>query len=269
MKTTKTTWRAAGVAVAILLTSLLVGSVAVAEEPAAAEEPALPSVEEVNRHLDRLYRADSSQARIVMTVQTERRGTRTLEMDSWSRGEDQALFVIRSPAREAGTATLRTEEGLWNYAPRADRLVRIPTGMLSERWMGSHLTNDDLVRETGYEDDYDVELSWGETDGTRVLVATMTPHESAPVVYTRVVYELDAEHWTPRKAEFFDGDRKVRTMEFSDIREVDGRQIPHRMEVRPEDGSGEFTRMEYRDLKFDIDVDASLFTRRGLRRVAR
>ena len=235
----------------------------------AAEEPALPSVEEVNRHLDNLYRAESSRARIRMTVETERRGTRTLEMDSWTKGEDHALFVIRSPSREAGTATLRTEEGLWNYAPRADRLVRIPTGMLSERWMGSHLTNDDLVQETGYESDYQVTLSWGESNGERVLVATMIPNEDAPVVYTRVVYELDAERWTPRKAEFFDGDRKVRSMEFSDVREVDGRPIPHSMTVRPEDGSGEFTRMEYLQLSFDEPVDDALFTRRGLRRVAR
>lgn len=237
--------------------------------PAVAEEPELPSVEEVNRHLDRLYRAESSQARMKMTITTERRGTRELEMEAWTKGEDLALFVIRAPAREAGTATLRTEEGLWNYAPRADRLVRIPTGMLSDQWMGSHLTNDDLVRETGYESDYEVELSWGEEDGERVLVATMVPKEGAPVVYTQVVYTLDGENWTPRKAEFFDGDRKVRTMEFSDVREVDGRQVPHTMTVRPEDGSGEFTRMEYRELAFDMEIDESIFTRRGLRRIAR
>lgn len=244
------------------------GSMAVAQE-GGADEPALPTVEEVNSHLDDLYRSQSSRARLVMTIQTERRGTRELEMESWTQGEDNALFVIRSPAREAGTATLRTEEGLWNYAPRADRLVRIPTGMLSERWMGSHLTNDDLVRETGYEEDYDTELSWGQFEGDRVLVATMTPRPDAPVVYTRVVYELDAQRWTPRRAQFYDGDRLMRTMTFSDVREVDGRHVPHRMEVRPEDGSGEFTRMEYRELEFDVDIDESIFTRRGLRRIAR
>lgn len=254
----------------VALSMLCLGpAVTATAEEAQAQEQALPSVEEVNRHLDNLYRSESSRARIRMTVETERRGTRTLEMESWTKGTDLALFVIRSPSREAGTATLRTEEGLWNYAPRADRLVRIPTGMLSERWMGSHLTNDDLVQETGYEADYEVSLSWGESNGERVLVATMTPHEDAPVVYTRVVYEMDAERWTPRKAEFFDGERKVRTMEFSNVREVDGRPVPHTMTVRPEDGTGEFTRMEYLELSFDEAVDDSLFTRRGLRRVAR
>ena len=68
---------------------------------------------------------------MTMTV-SKTRLTRELTLEEWSRGQDRALIVIREPAREAGTATLRTEEGLWNYAPRTDRLIRIPTGLLAE-----------------------------------------------------------------------------------------------------------------------------------------
>ena len=234
----------------------------------ADEQPELPSVEEVERHLDDLYRSDSSKAEMTMTIETDRR-SRELQMEAWTKGEDNAVFVIRSPAREAGTATLRTADGLWNYAPRADRLVRVPTGMLSDDWMGSHLTNDDLVQETGYGDDYDVELAWDDHDGDRVLKATMTPREGAPVVYTRIDYLLDADDWTPIRAVFFENDDEVRTMEFSDVREVDGRQVPHVMEVRPADKPNEFTRLTYRELEFGVEVDDSIFTRRGLRRLAR
>ena len=247
---------------------LLVGLTAHGEERA-GEEEALPSVDEVEESLDRLYRSESSRAKMKMTIVTDRRGTRTLEMEAWTRGEDDALFVIRSPARESGTATLRTEEGLWNYAPRADRLVRIPTGMLSDAWMGSHLTNDDLVQETGFREDYETQLSWATDGGERVLRAELTPREGAPVVYTQVVYTLDAERWTPRRAEFFDGDKLVRVMEFEDVREVDGRPVPHRMVVRPQDKPGESTTLEYQDLAFDVEIDGSTFTRRGLRRIAR
>jgi hypothetical protein len=99
---------------------------AVAAAALPAQEP-LPALDDVVRHLDEMYRYDSSHAVMTMTVVRER-GTRELTLESWSRGEDDALIVIRAPSREAGTATLRTEEGLWNYAPRADRLIRIPTG---------------------------------------------------------------------------------------------------------------------------------------------
>jgi hypothetical protein len=159
--------------------------------PAAGQT--LPSIDDVVKHLDELYRYDSSHAVMTMTVVRER-GTRELTLESWSRGEDDALIVIRAPSREAGTATLRTREGLWNYAPRADRLIRIPAGLLSEAWMGSHFTNDDLIRDTSYDEDYTSEVSWTTRDGVRYLQVTMTPKPGAPVVYTRVVFLLTADH---------------------------------------------------------------------------
>ncbi len=235
----------------------------------AEEKPDLPAVEEIEDHLDELYRSESSQAKMTMTIVTERRGTRELTLEAWTAGSDNALFVIRAPSREAGTATLRTEEGLWNYAPRADRLVRVPTGMLSDDWMGSHLTNDDLVRETEFRQDYTTELSWADHQGESVLKATMIPREGAPVVYSRVEYLMDAEEWTPMKATFYDDDKKVRTLSFSDVRQVGQQQVPHRMVVSPEDRPSESTTLEYQSLEFGVDIDDSIFTRRGLRRIAR
>jgi outer membrane lipoprotein-sorting protein len=227
----------------------------------------LPSMDEVIDHLDDLYRSSSSHAVMTMTVVRER-GTRELTMESWSQGEDDALVVIRSPAREAGTATLMTEEGMWNYAPRADRLIRIPTGLLSESWMGSHFTNDDLMRETSYDDDYDTALSWAERDGERYLLVTMTPKPEAPVVYTRVLFWLTPEDWIPVAEEFYDEGELIRTMTFDQVEEVSGRSIPMRLVLVPTEDPDERTVVRYDDLEFDVPVSDDMFSRRGLRRVA-
>jgi outer membrane lipoprotein-sorting protein len=203
-----------------------------------------------------------------MTVSRER-GTRTLDMEAWSRGEDQALIVIRAPAREAGAATLRTRDGLWNYAPRADRLIRIPTGLLSDAWMGSHFTNDDLVRETSYLDDYDATLSREERAGVTYLRATLTPKPEAPVVYSQLVFLITPQDWIPVRADYYDEGKVVRTMIFEDIRTIAGKKIPMRMILRPEDASGEQTVVEYLELELNIPVAEEMFTQQGLRRVAR
>lgn len=218
-------------------------------------------------HLDDLYRSASSHAVMEMTILRER-GTRELRLESWSRGEEEALIVIRAPAREAGTATLRTDEGLWNYAPRADRLIRIPTGLLSESWMGSHLTNDDLVRETSYDEDYEASLSWTERDGERFLQVTMTPRPEAPVVYTELRFLLTPDDWIPDRWEYLDEGELVRVMSFHDVQNVDGRSLPLRVVVQPTDRPDERTVMEYLELELDVPVDPELFSRRGLRRVA-
>ena len=231
------------------------------------QEADLPDVDSVLDYLDELYRSSSSHAVMEMTVVRER-GTRELRLESWSRGEEDALIVIREPAREAGTATLRTEDGLWNYAPRADRLIRIPSGLLSESWMGSHFTNDDLVRETSYDEDYRASLSWTEREGERYLQVTLTPRPEAPVVYTELRFLLTPEEWVPVRWEYLDEGELVRVMTFDDVQTVDGKPLPLRMEVRPTDEPDERTVVRYRELELDVPVDADLFTRRGLRRVA-
>ena len=221
-------------AAALALTALA----AALPSPALAQEP-LPDVEAVMDYIDDLYRSESSHAVMVMTVVNER-GTRELELESWSRGDDEGLVVIREPPREAGTATLRTDDGLWNYAPRADRLIRIPSGLLSESWMGSHFTNDDL-----------------------------TPKPDAPVVYSRLVFLIRPGDWVPLRAEYYDEGTVIRTMIFEDVQTVDGKPIPMTMILRPEDEPDERTVVAYRVLELDVPVEASMFTRQGLRRVAR
>lgn len=134
--------------------------------------------------------------------------------------------------------------------------------------MGSHFTNDDLMRETSYDDDYDSEISWATRDGARYLRVTMTPRPDAPVVYTKLVFFLTADNWTPVLWEYWDEGEVVRTMRFEDIRDVGGRALPTRLILQPADDPDQRTEMHYDLLELDVDVDDDLFTRRGLRRVA-
>lgn len=235
--------------------------------PASSPALTLPSVQEVTDHLNKLYRSKSSHGTVRMGVVTKHY-KRELSMEMWSRGEDFGLVVIRSPAREAGTATLMTDKGMWTYAPRADRLMRLPSSLLSESWMGSHFTNDDLMHESSYTTDYTTTLSWGQHDGQRVLVATMIPKAEAAVVYTKVVQKLTAKGWLPLVAEYYDGDDVVRRIWSRDVRDLGGRRVPTKMVVEPTDKPGESTTVTYERMEWDLDVPSSRFTPRGLRREA-
>ena len=237
-----------------------------AVRPAAAQQ--LPSVNDVVRHIDNLWRSSSSHATMTMTV-VRNRGTRSLTLESWSQGTNEALIVIRQPAREAGTATLRTPEGLWNYAPRADRLIRIPSGLLSESWMGSDFTNDDLLRESSYLADHTTSLAWKTVDGQRMLEVTLIPKPDLPVVYTRLVFLLEPESLTPRRADYYDGNDLTRSMIFDHIQTIGNKRVPMHMVLQPADRPNERTEITYEQLELDIHVDDGMFTRRGLRQVAR
>jgi outer membrane lipoprotein-sorting protein len=235
---------------------------------AADAPPNLPKVGQVIDRLNDLYRADSSQARMSMKVVTERY-RRELVLEAWTRGKKEALVVVRAPAREAGEATLRSAEGLWSYAPRADQLVRIPSSLLSDNWMGSHFTNDDLMRETDFLKDYDASLAWKEEGGKRLLQASLVPKPKAPVVWSRIVYLLDPSDYMPLRADYLDGNKVIRSLSYADPHQVAGRRVPFTLVMVPTNKPGESTRVEYQDLKFGVTVDPGLFTQRGLRRVAK
>jgi catechol 2,3-dioxygenase-like lactoylglutathione lyase family enzyme len=146
--------------------------------------------------------------------------------------------------------------------------------MMMQSWMGSDFTNDDLVRESSVLDDYDHEflgidpafLGLDESP-RRTHVVEYLPHEDAPVVWGRIVVWVDAERFVPLQQEFFDEDGvRLRRMTLGDVREVQGRSVPHLWVMVPLDKEGHETRLEYQSLRFDEPLDAGVFTKRNLSR---
>ncbi len=237
-------------------------------QPAGEALPPLPPVGRVIDRINDLFRAESPPARLSRSIVTDR-SRRELVLQSFTRGKREALIVVREPAREAGTATLRSDEGLWSYAPRADRLVRIPSSLFSDSWMGSHFTNDDLMRDTDFARDYDASLAWTEEGGRRLLRATLRPRPDAPVVWSSVVYVLEPQDYLPLRADYLDGEAIARTLTVTNPRVVDGRRVPHTLRMAPAGKPGESTLLEYRELRFGVAIDPGLFTQRALRRGVR
>ncbi|TNF36861.1 MAG: outer membrane lipoprotein-sorting protein [Deltaproteobacteria bacterium] len=237
---------------------------AVDAPPPTGDAP-LPTVAEITRRIDALYRSKSSHGEMTMEVVTKHY-TRSLGMEVWTKGEDLALVVIRKPAREAGNASLKTDEGLWSYGKRSDRLLRIPTGLLGESWFGSHFTNDDLMHESSYEKDYDTTVARVVEDGTPLLVLHMVPKPDTAIVYTKVEYYLTPDEFLPVRVDYFDKDQVVRRMTFEDVKVLGGRRLPTVMRLVPSSAPNEHTILRYVDMTFDGSVPAGTFTPQGLRR---
>ena len=225
-----------------------------------------PRVLEIIDDVDRLLRGASSSARVEMEIETEH-WSRALELQVWSLGTEYSLIRVDSPAREAGTATLKVEEEVWNYLPRVDRTIKVPPSMMVGSWMGSHFTNDDLVRESRLIEDYDIVISFeGSRDGgDDVWEFTLTPKPEAPVIWGRIEQQIRKEDRMPLWARYYDEDGTlVRTMTFSDFKQLGGRLVPAVMTVVPSDME-ERTVVRYHELAFDVDIGEDFFSLRNLR----
>lgn len=227
--------------------------------PPSPESPDFPAW--VMDQIDDMHRGESSHGVLQMTVKTEH-WTRTLEMESWSRGEDYSLIRILSPKKERGTATLKAGDDLFTYLNKTGRTIKISGAMMSSAWMGSHLTNNDLVKAARMADHYELELSKrGTLDGIPQYVFTAIPKPNAPVVWGKVEVTVRQDDLTPTRQIFYDEDGDpVRAMQFRDYKQVGDRKLAGRLLVRPLDGSGEYTELVFKSLEFDVDVPKSHFT---------
>jgi len=135
-------------------------------------------------------------------------------------------------------------------------------------WMGSHFTNDDLVKESRLIQDYSITISFeGERNGVAVYEFTLTPKPDAAVVWGKVVLEVRQADLMPTWQRYEDEQGVlVRVLTFSAYKTMGGRLIPTRMEMQPADKPGERTVIVYDDLTFDAPVSEDTFSLRNLER---
>jgi len=226
-----------------------------------------PSVEELLNKADDLWRGSSSQGRISMHIKTAR-WERSLTMRVWSQGTEKTLIQVLAPAKEKGTATLKVNNEIWHYLPKVDRTIKVPASMMSGSWMGSHLTNDDLVKESRFTDDFECEVS-SRPEGRRSghHVVECVPHPDAPVVWGKVVLAFRASDEMLERITYHDEDGElVRTLEYSDVGDLGGRRLPRRVSVIPADEPDELTEVVYEELAFDVELPRRIFSLQALRR---
>jgi outer membrane lipoprotein-sorting protein len=223
-----------------------------------------PQVQEVIDRIDQLYRADSSYALMEMEI-VNPNWERTLRMKAWSQGTEKTLIRILDPAKERGTGTLRIGNEMWNYLPKVDKTIRIPPSMMMSSWMGSDFTNDDLVKEFTFAEDYTFQYSDVKNPEDNRLYIDCTPKKGRPIVWNRVLLTVDAGSLLPVSEKYYDEhDQLMRTINFQEVKTFGDRRIPSVMELKPHNKEGT-TIIRYLDAKFNIDISADTFTLRNLR----
>ena len=231
-----------------------------------AAPPPPPTIEELLVAADDVQRGASSRAVMSMEVKTARY-ERSMKMKALSQGTENSLVTILEPAKDAGVSTLKVGDNLWNYLPKVDRTMKVPAGMMSGSWMGSHFSNDDLVRESRLSEDFTATMTQQPSpeQPDQDYVIELIPKPNAPVVWGKIVAQISKDK-LPEKFTYFDEKGVlVRTMEFQDVEKIGDRQVPLTMLLTPADKPGEFTKVHYDSLEFDVEVAERTFSLQALK----
>lgn len=226
------------------------------------------NIEEIVRKADEKFRGTSSIGELTMIIERPS-WSRTVSMKNWTLGNDYSLIYITAPAKEKGQVFLKRDKEMWNWVPNIERMIKIPPSMMMQSWMGSDFTNDDLVKESSMADDYDQKLlGEEEIESYNCYKIELIPHDDAAVVWGKVIMWISKEelHWL--KAEFYDEDEYlVNTEILSDIKKMDDRVMPTRLEMIPADEEGHKTIMIFEKIDFNVDIKQSFFSQQNMKRI--
>ena len=242
--------------------------------PAQAE-----TAEQLVRRADLVFRGKTSAAVMTMDIKTKS-FERSYKLVAWddARGRDRTLLKLLGPALWRGNGTLKLGSQLKIYDPKTNHVTVVGHSMLGDSWMGSHFSNDDLVKETRLARDYNVALvkTWSAASPTGSGQATfyrakLTPKPTAPVAWGKIVYELweQGDAIAPLRSDYYRkaGDSNaVRSIAFSNVKKLGGRTVPAVMTCTVASKPGEYTRITYKKLKLNVDIPGSKFTEQALRK---
>jgi len=214
----------------------------------------------VNKAENKL-RGKSSVATLTITT-VRPKYSRKMQLKSWTQNDDLSLIYISSPARDKGTVYLKRTKEIWYYIPSIERNIKMPPSMMNQSWMGTDLSNDDLVKKTSMEHDFEHELIASEfIDNKDCYHISLIPHEDAEIIWGKIEIWVDKEHFNILKQASFDEDLElVNTVLASDVKEMGGETIPTKMIFYPADKPRQKTIIEYTTLQYNVKIPAYYFT---------
>ena len=131
--------------------------------------------------------------------------------------------------------------------------------------MGSDITNNDIVKEITYANDYtfeytdDTALTGTPEDG--VLYIRLVPKPSTAVVWSSIICAVRADDNIPLWEHYYDQHgNEIKSVTFSDIQDMGGRTIPATMEVIPTNKEGQSTTITWSHAEFNRGIDSDIFS---------
>ncbi len=221
---------------------------------------------EIVRKADERFKGKTSKATVTISI-VRPKYTREMRTRMWSKGDDYSLVIIETPKKDAGTTFLKRDKEIWNWVPTIERTIKLPPSMMTQNWMGTDFTNDDLVKQSSIVVDYNHQLAGEETvAGYACHKIILTPKEEAAVVWGKVILWVEKDNFMQLKTEFYDEDDfLINVMKAYKPIEFGGKLLPSVMEMIPLEKPGQKTVMTYNALVFDEEITDDFFTVRNMK----
>jgi outer membrane lipoprotein-sorting protein len=199
-----------------------------------------------------------------MTVVRPEKPERVVEMKGWKKGDEQGLVRYTAPAKERGTAYLRSGESTWLFLPSAEKVVRVGA---KQNFGGGDFSNADIFR-LSLVRDYDPTLAGEEAVDGEACYKLELKAKDRSIAYDRVVYWVRSDGtFYPVKADYYTlSGKNLKSLAFSQVKPLGGRTRPTLMTMQSRVDEGSRTRLEFLTIQDDPKLDDRLFSPTALER---
>jgi len=222
--------------------------------------------EDIIRKVDHNMRGKNVYMKMYMTIKTKNH-QRTMGMESWSEGKKKSFVKITSPSKDRGITFLSLKGQMWQYVPKIERVIKIPPSMMLQNWMGSDITNDDLVKQSSIVDDYHAKLL---SKKGNIATVELTPKPNAAVVWGKIISKINTGNYTEIEDIFYDENgQKVRVFTYKNVKKFGKYSLPTVWKIKPLTKKYNSTTMTIEKAVFDGKISSQYFRKSALKRFSR
>ena len=230
------------------------------------------SADQIIKKVNELFNPSSNYAKSKMTIVTTSGSKRTFVYEAWGKGAgEKSLIRYLEPRRVKGQATLMLNhaDDIWMYFPRTQRVRKLATHAKKQKMQGSDFSYEDMGGGDSFIDDYSpTRLADEKMEGKECYKLELTRKPDSDSTYSRLIIWVIKENYIPVVIDYYDEDRPDRLLKRlvqSNIQVIDG--LPTAMKIvmfNKTDNTQ--TEMEMLEVRYNIELDDSMFTERGLKK---
>ncbi|MCD6173843.1 MAG: outer membrane lipoprotein-sorting protein [Sulfurimonas sp.] len=221
---------------------------------------------EIIKKLDENMRGENISMRLSMRV-VSLRHERTMKMQTYSQGTKKSFTKILYPPKDKGITFLSLDNQMWQYVPKIERVIKIPPSMMLQNWMGSDITNDDMVKQSSIVEDYEPRILKKDEN---IVTIELIPKEDAAVVWGKIIINIDISTYTSVKDIFYDEDgEEIRYFIYEKVKKFGKYYIPTYWRVQSSEKKNNFTEIVLEEVEYDTEISQQYFKKSALKRFSR
>ncbi len=225
-----------------------------------------PSGKTILEKIDKNYTSDNQKSTSTMIIKG-RRGTRTLQAQSWIQGLDKSFTQYLSPPREKGTKMLKLRDELWIYSPSTDRIIKIAGHMLRRSLMGSDVSYEDFMEDPKLSNIYTAKLIGKEKiDDRNCYVLELTAKKEGLSYHSRKLWVDDQRYLPLKEHRYAKSGKLLKTLVINEVFKVENRWYPKKMTFKDALKKGSGTEFIIDSIQFNVKIPKHIFSKAALRK---